>query len=83
MWQPAPVQPKRHRHLFQRMQVPPWAHGGEHMAEIHTHMLIWIIHRWRVKILILGPLREDKKGVLDVLAAVLTKYEWFSLILPW
>lgn len=36
VWQPAPVQPGRHRHLFQRMQVPPWAQGGEHMAEIHN-----------------------------------------------
>lgn len=36
MWQPAPVQPGGQRHLLKRMQVPPWAQGGEHMAEIHS-----------------------------------------------
>lgn len=36
VWQPAPVQPGGHRHLFQRIQVPPWAQGGEHIAEIHN-----------------------------------------------
>lgn len=34
VWQPVPVQPEGHKHMFQRMQLPPWAQGGEHMAEI-------------------------------------------------
>lgn len=39
VWQPAPVQPGGHEHLFQRIQVPPWAQGGEHKAEItHQHV---------------------------------------------
>lgn len=40
VWQPAPVQPRGHRHLFQRIQVPPWAHGGEHVAEIHITLIL-------------------------------------------
>lgn len=41
VWQPAPVQPRGHRQLFQRIQVPPWAHGGEHVAETHITFWFW------------------------------------------
>lgn len=51
VWQPSPVQPGRHRQVFQRIQVPPWAQGGEHIAgthiQTHTHIFkILKIQQW-------------------------------------
>lgn len=44
VWQPAPVQPGGQRHLFQRIQVPPWAQGGEHIAKTDNQHRLHFIH---------------------------------------